>query len=152
VEDISVSEDAGVDIHAMLGLRVEAKLVEMLASTPLKPGGGPIPINFIDDVVLQRSSADADVDDGVVGKDQGLAMREKVLARGVVADRVSLALEIMVLAGSAVLPVLITPHDAPIPGILIKEGKITAANPKPSEFTTRDDGSPRQHLRGLREM
>ena len=105
VEDISVSEDAGVDIHAMLGLRVEAELVEMLASTPLKPGGGPIPINFIDDVVLQRSSADAGVDDGVVGKDQGLTMGEKVLARSVVADRVSLALEIMVLAGSAVLPV-----------------------------------------------
>jgi len=152
VEDISVSEDARVDIHAMLGLRVEAELVEMLASTPLKPGGGPIPINFIDDVILQRSSADADVDDGAVGKDQGLAMGEKVLARSIVADRVSLALEIMVLAGSAVLPVVITPHDAPIPGILIKEGKITAANPKPSEFIPRDDGSPRQHLRGLREM
>jgi len=152
VEDISVSEDSGVDIHAVLGLRVEAELVEMLASTPLKPGRSPIPINFIDDVVLQRSSADADVDDGVVGKDQGLAIWKKVLARGVVANRVSLALEIMVLAGSAILPVVITPHDAPIPGILIEEGKITAGNPKQSEFAPRDDGSSRQHLRGLRVM
>ncbi len=136
----------------MLGLRAKAELVEMLTSTPLKPGGSPIPINFIDDVVLQRSSADAGVDDGVMGKDQGLAMGKKVLTRSVVADRVSLALEIMVLAGSAVLPVVKTPYDAPVPVILIKEGKITAGNPKQSEFTTRDDGSPWQHLRGLRVM
>jgi hypothetical protein len=152
VEDISVSEDTWVDVHAMFGLRVEAKLVEMLARTPLKSSGGPIPINLVDDVVLQGPEANTGVSNGVMGEDQGLTMGEKVLARSVVADRVSLTLEIMVLAGSAVLPVVITPHDAPIPGILIKEGKITAANPKPSEFTPRDDGSPRQHLRGLREM
>ena len=150
MEDVSVSEDAGVDIHTVLGLRAKAELVEMLARTPLKPGEGPIPIHFIDDVVLQRSSADASVDDGLVGKDEGLAMRKKVLARGVVTDRVSLALEIMVLAGSAVLPVVITPDDAAVPVVLIKEGEITAADPKQSEFAPCDDGSPWQHLRRLR--
>jgi len=152
VEDISVSEDAGVDIHTMLGLRVEVELVEMLASTPLKPGGGPIPVHLVDDVVFEEAEADAGVPDGVMGKNQGVALGEEVLARSVVADRVSLAFEIMVLAGSAVLPVVITPYDAPIPGILIEEGKITAGNPKQSEFTPRDDGSPWQHLRGLRVM
>jgi hypothetical protein len=143
MEDISVSEDAGVDIHAVFGLRVEAELVEMLARTPLKPGEGPIPINLVDDVILQRSSADAGVKDGVMGKDEGLAMGKKVLAWGVVTNWVSLAFEIMVLAGSAVLPVVITPYDAPVPVILIKGGKITAANPNKSEFVPRDEESPR---------
>jgi hypothetical protein len=58
----------------------------------------------------------------------------------------------MVLTGSIVLPVVITPYDAPIPVILIEEGKITATNPNKSEFVSCDDGSPGQHLRGLREM
>jgi len=63
------------------------------------------------------------------------------LAGGVVADRVSLPFEIMVLAGSAVLPGMIAPDDASVPVVFIQEGEITAINPKISEFISRDEGS-----------
>jgi hypothetical protein len=126
----------------MFGLRVEAKLVEMLASTPLKSSGGPIPINLVDDVVLQGPEANTGVSNGVMGEDQGLTMGEKVLARGVVADRVSLPLEIMVLAGSVVLPGMITPYDASVPVVLIEIGEIATTDPDISEFISRDEGSP----------
>jgi hypothetical protein len=46
-------------------------------------------------------------------------MRQKILTWGIVPNRVSLTLEIMVLTGSTILPALITPYNAPIPVILI---------------------------------
>jgi hypothetical protein len=142
MEDVSVSEDAWVDVHAVFGLLVEAELVEMLTGAPQKSCGGPIPVDLVDDVVFEGSSADTGILNGVVGKDEGLALGEKVLVGGVVADWVSLPFEIMVLSGSAVLPGMITPFDASVPVIFIKVGEITAADPNVSEFVSRDEGSP----------
>ena len=141
MEDISVCEDAGVDVHAVFGFLVEIKFVEMLTTAPQKPCGGPVPVHLIDDVVFEGSSADTGVLNGVVGKDEGLSLGEEVLAGGVVADRVSFSFEIMVLAGSAVLPGMIAPDDASVPVIFIQVGEITAINPKISEFISRDEGS-----------
>jgi len=142
MEDVSVSEDAWVDVHAMFGLLVETELVEMLTGAPQKPCGGPIPVDLVDDVVFEWSSADTGILNGVVGKDEGVALDEEVLTGGVVADWVSLPFEIMVLAGTAVLPGMIPPDDASAPVIFIQVGEITAADPNVSEFVARDEGSP----------
>lgn len=109
MKDVSVSENAWVDVHAVFGFIVEAELVEMLTRAPQKSSGGPIPVHFIDDVVFEESSADTGISKGVMGKDQSLAIGKKVLAGGVVTNRVSFPFEIMVLAGSAVFPAMITP-------------------------------------------
>ncbi len=141
MEDVAVREDAWVDVHAVFGLLVEAKFVEMLTRAPHKSCGCSVPVHLVDDVVFEEAKADAAVPDGVVGKDQGVALWEKVLAGGVVADWVSFSFEIMVLPGSVVFPVLIAPDDASVPVILIEVREITAANPNVSEFVSRDEGS-----------
>lgn len=143
MEDVSVSKDTWVDVHAVFGFIVEAELVEMLTRAPQKSCRGPIPINLVDDVVFEEPSADAGILNGVMGKDEGLAMGEEVLAGGVVSNRVSLPFEIMVLPGSAVRPGMIAPDDASVPVVLVEVGEITAINPKISEFISRDEGSPR---------
>jgi len=74
MEDISVSEDAGVDLHAVFGFLVEIKFVEMLTAAPEESSGGPIPVDLVDDVVFEGSSADTGVLNGVVGKDEGVAL------------------------------------------------------------------------------
>ncbi len=141
MEDISVSEDAGVDLHAVFGFLVEIKFVEMLTAAPEESSGGPIPVHLVDNVVFEESETDAGVSDGMMGKNEGVALWEEVLAGGVVADRVSFSFEIMVLACSAVLPGMITPDDASVPVVFIQVGEITAINPKISEFISRDEGS-----------
>lgn len=141
MEDVSVSEDAGVNVHAVFGLLVKTELVEMLTGAPQESCGGSIPVHLVDDVVFDGSAADAGVLNGVVGEDEGVALWEEVLAGGVVADRVSFSFEIMVLAGSAVLPGMIAPDDASVPVIFIQVGEITAADPDVSERVARDEGS-----------
>jgi hypothetical protein len=152
MEDVTVPEDARVDIHTVFGLHVETELVEMLAGAPEKPGGGPVPVNLVDDVIFEEAQADATVPDGVMGKDEGVALWEEVLAGGVVADRVAFSFEIMVLPGSVVLPVLKTPGDTAVPVILIERGEITAADADVSEFVSRDEGTSGEHLGWLGEM
>lgn len=142
MEDVAVPKDARVEVHPVFGLLVEAKFVEMLNGAPEKPGGGPVPVDLVDDVVFEEANADAAVPDGVMGKDQGVALGEEVLARGVVADWVSFSFEIMVLPGSAVLPGMIAPGDASVPVIFIQIGEITTADPDVSEFVASDEGSP----------
>jgi hypothetical protein len=55
----------------------------------------------------------------------------------------------MVLASPSVIPVVNTPHNAPIPGILIQGIKITTTYPGEFETAPSNDKSPRQHLRRL---
>jgi len=152
MEDIAVPKDAGVDVHAVFGLLVEAELVEMLNGAPEESGGGPVPVDLVDDVVFEEAEADATVPDGVMGKDQGVALWEEVLAGGVVTDRVSFSFEIMVLPGSVVFPVLVAPGDAAVPVVLVQEGEITAADPDVSEFVAGDEGTTGEHLGWLWEM
>ena len=142
MEDVAVPKDARVDVHAVFGLLVKAELVEMFTAAPQKSCGGPIPIHLVDDVVLEGSAADTGILNGVMGKDEGLSMGAEVLTGGVVADRVSLPFEIMVLPGSVVFPVLVAPDDAAVPVVLVQIGEITAADPNVSEFVARDEKSP----------
>lgn len=152
MEDVAVPKDAGVDVHAVFGLLVEAKFVEMLTGAPEKPGGGPVPVHLVDNIVFEESKADAAVPDCMMSKNQGVALWEEFLAGGVVADWVSFSFEIMVLPGSVVVPVLVAPGDAAVPVVLVQVGEITAADADVSECVTGDEGPTGEHLGWLWEM
>jgi len=152
MEDVTISEDARIDIHPVFGFIDKAELVEMFTGAPLESCGSPIPIHLIDDVVFEGSSTDTGVLHGVMGKDEGLALREKILAGGVIANRVAFSFEIMVLACPAVLPAMITPEDAAVPVILVKVGEVPTADPDVAEFVACDENPPWEHLGWLGEM
>lgn len=60
-----------------------------------------------------------------MGKDQRFPLRNKILARGIIPDRVSLALKIMMLSCPSVVPTIVTPRDGTVPIHLFQCAKVT---------------------------